>query len=346
MSEITLTAEYDTSFTLVPDAFIDRFLPEANGEYIKVYLYVLKALRCGSSVITSDIADALEKEESDILRALKYWDKKGVIGLQSSGKKVTGICIKKPGPAAGDHKEQVPYLPEEVKNKAFRSSHTLPTDEKPEDKPLPEDVTLLITAAEGYFNRTLTLTDRNIILYMYDDLGLSFELIDYLFCRAVETKKTQLRYVEKVALSLHENDIASVNDAIKYFGEGSDLVHTVMHAFGLQSRRPTTAEQKYISKWSDTFGFDKVLIEEACSRSSLNTNSGNFQYADKILTSWHKAGVGSLDDVKKLDEVHKANTTGTPAKKNKTARSTDFNSFEQRNDNIEELEKKILGGND
>ena len=44
-----------------------------------------------------------------------------------------------------------------------------------------------------------------------------FELIDYLFCRAVETEKTQLRYIEKVAISLHEKEIRTVNEAIRLF---------------------------------------------------------------------------------------------------------------------------------
>ena len=342
MSEITLTSEYSPGFTLIPDAFIDRFMPNANGEYIKVYLFVLKSLRCGCAINTSDMADALEKEEADIVRALKYWQKKGVFDLQINGKEVSHICIKELKPAGT---ESAVSVPEEIRKEAFKSSHTLPEADKQENKPLPEDVTLLITAAEGYFNRTLTMTDKNIILYMYDDLGLSFELIDYLFCRAVETQKTQLRYIEKVALSLHENEIKSVSEAIKLFSESSEVIHTVMRAFGLQSRQPTTAEHKYICKWSETFGFDKELIEEACSRSALNTNSGNFQYADKILTSWNKAGVQSMDDVKKLDEEHKAASSKTSAKKSRTSgKNTDFNSFEQRSGDIDDIEKKLLGG--
>ena len=334
MSQINITSEYDPGFTLVPDTFIEQIMPNANGEYIKVYLYILKALRCGASVDTSDIADALEKEESDILRALKYWGKKGVFELRSDGNTIENICINTPDKKEA---ETVPVLHE-----AFKSSHTLPADEKPSDKVMPEDVSLLITAAEGYFNRTITLSDRNIILYMYDDLGLSFELIDYLFCRAVETGKTQLRYIEKVALSLHENEIRTVSEAMEHFKENSDVIRTVMRAFGLQSRNPTTAEQKYITKWSDTFGFDKELIEEACSRSALNTNSGNFQYADKILSSWHKAGVGEKADVERLDAEHKAASAKAPKKKSSGTGSSGFNDFEQRNPDIDDLEKKLL----
>ena len=339
MAQITVTTAYPTGFTLVPDAFIDRFLSGSNGEYIKVYLYMLKALRCGDAVDTSVLADALEKEEADIVRALKYWEKKGVFELQTDGKTVTRICIKRLEETVAQTAEEViPEIGKELREKAFKSSHTLPTGQKGTE--VPEDVTLLITAAEGYFNRTMTVTDQNIILYMYDDLGLSFELIDYLFCRAVETKKTRLQYIEKVAVTLHENEIRTVNEAKKMFQENSDIVHVVMHAFGLQSRQPTTAEHKFIAKWSDTFGFDKELIEEACTRSALNTNSGNFQYADKILASWHTAGVRSKEDVERLDEAHKAAAVRKPAKSG--SKATNFHDFEQRGEDIDALEKKLI----
>lgn len=319
---------------------------------------------------TSEIADALEKEEADIVRALKYWEKKGVFELQINDKVISHICIKKLeggdvcdpvckervassvdtqsrslSEATAERKDGVmPEISGDLKKTAFKSSHTLPGRQEARD--IPEDVTLLITAAEGYFNRTLTLNDKNIIMYMYDDLGLSFELIDYLFCRAVETKKTQLRYIEKVAISLHENEIRTVNEAIRLFQNNSDIVHVVMHAFGLQSRQPTTAEQKFIVKWSDTFGFDKGLIEEACSRSALNTNSGNFQYADKILTCWHEAGVRSMADVEKLDEAHKAAAANKPVRKKTEAKQSNFHDFDQRGGNLDELEKKLVGNED
>ena len=355
MSKINLTSEYTPGFTLVPDAFIEQYMPHANGEYIKVYLYMLKALRCGCAVDTSDIADALEKEEADIVRALKYWDKKGVFELRMNDKTISHICIKELGKAEtasapvqalkSSHalpSDEKPGRQGAIEENAFRSSYKLPAKEKNEPDELPEDVVLLITAAEGYFNRTVTMSDRNIILYMYDELGLSFELIDYLFCRAVETGKTQLRYIEKIAISLHENEISTVSEAMKLFKSNSDVIHTVMHAFGLQSRNPTTAEQKYITKWSDTFGFDKELIEEACSRSALNTNSGNFQYADKILSSWHKAGVNSREDVERLDAEHKASSAKTPSKKPSGSKPSAFNNFEQREGDISEFEKKLL----
>ena len=68
--------------TLVADEFIDRYMPEANGEYVKVYLYIL---RHGDRQVTVvELADALNCTESDIRRALAYWERLGVLTAETA----------------------------------------------------------------------------------------------------------------------------------------------------------------------------------------------------------------------------------------------------------------------
>ncbi len=63
--------------TQVANEFIDRYMPEANGEYVKVYLYLLR--HEGRQVTVLELADALDRTESDIRRALAYWERLGVL---------------------------------------------------------------------------------------------------------------------------------------------------------------------------------------------------------------------------------------------------------------------------
>ena len=51
--------------------FIDKYMPEANGEYVKVYLLLLRHLNDPSvSLDISKIADILDYTEKDVIRAL------------------------------------------------------------------------------------------------------------------------------------------------------------------------------------------------------------------------------------------------------------------------------------
>ena len=55
-------------------------MPEANGEYVKVYLLLLRLLNDTKTPLTvSGIADILDDTEKDVIRALNYWKKKGLL---------------------------------------------------------------------------------------------------------------------------------------------------------------------------------------------------------------------------------------------------------------------------
>ena len=55
---------------MVANEFIDRYMAVANGEYVKVYLYLLR--HDGREITVGEIADALNHTESDVKRAIAY----------------------------------------------------------------------------------------------------------------------------------------------------------------------------------------------------------------------------------------------------------------------------------
>ena len=71
--------------TAVADEFIDQYMAAANGEYVKVYLYLLR--HQSEPVSVDAIADALNHTESDVRRALAYWEKAGVFSHRTAGKR-------------------------------------------------------------------------------------------------------------------------------------------------------------------------------------------------------------------------------------------------------------------
>ena len=76
MINIQLHNDCPATDTIVPNQFIDRFMPSANGEFVKVYLYLLRCIHSHASNCTiSEIADKFNNTEMDIQRALRYWQK-------------------------------------------------------------------------------------------------------------------------------------------------------------------------------------------------------------------------------------------------------------------------------
>lgn len=88
------------STTCVSNVFIDNFMKDANGEFIKVYLYLLRAMSSGMHLSISDVADALDHTQRDIARALNYWERKGLLELTyDEAGELDGLCFIDPATA-------------------------------------------------------------------------------------------------------------------------------------------------------------------------------------------------------------------------------------------------------
>ena len=93
MKTLTLKNKFQTNATLLPNDFIDNYMIDANGEFVKVYLFLMRHLDDPFSSLTlTTIADCLNNTEKDILRAFRYWESAGLLALErDSDGRVTGL---------------------------------------------------------------------------------------------------------------------------------------------------------------------------------------------------------------------------------------------------------------
>ena len=92
--EIRLRRRKELEATPVSNVFIDKYMTDANGEYVKVYLYLLRCINADlSNLSISDIADHFDDTEKDVKRALHYWEKMKLLHLEYSGRKLTSIDL-------------------------------------------------------------------------------------------------------------------------------------------------------------------------------------------------------------------------------------------------------------
>ena len=68
MKRLKLKNRFQANATILPNEFIDHYMVSANGEFVKVYLLLLRYLNEPGSVLTvSMIADCLNNTENDVL---------------------------------------------------------------------------------------------------------------------------------------------------------------------------------------------------------------------------------------------------------------------------------------
>ncbi|MGN1319293.1 MAG: DnaD domain protein, partial [Lachnospirales bacterium] len=183
-------------FTFIHNWFIDSFMSE-NPMYSMVYIYAVRLVSEGRECSNKIIADKLDIFESDVVKAWKYWHKKGVITIKDNE-----IIFKD---SLKEEKEAI-LEQKPVKDKYYNPSDIEKISEG--DKNFDE----LIETIEKLVGRTLSHNNINIVANMYDKMGLPFEVI-VLLVQYYGGKS--LSYIEKVAISWCEKGINTMELAEK-----------------------------------------------------------------------------------------------------------------------------------
>jgi DnaD/phage-associated family protein len=306
-------------------------------------------------VTISSIADRLENTEKDIIRALTYWEKLNLLTLaRNTQKEITSISLVDLNNAQCDNKANSSDLDTELDEiavsihtetkPAIRQSYSA---EKIAQLTSNDEIKWAMHIVEIYLDRPLKPMDLQLILYLYEELHFSAELIMYLFEYCVSKGKKNTSYIEAVALTWAEEGIDTEAKAKEATTAYNDHFIAVNKAFGL-NRAPGQIERQYITKWVEVFGFSDAIITEACNRTILRTQRPDFKYADKILETWFKKDVKSNTDIVKLDEEFtKGNKTADTNKVTSITKpaTNRFNQFPQRTytaKDYEELERKLI----
>ncbi len=354
MSRFTIYHDNYTDATSVSNLFIDEYMKDANDAQLKIYLYLLRMMSAHMATSVSDIADKFNHTEKDVMRALKYWEKHRLLSLEyDENKLLTGIRLLDVGKkTSADIVPLAPVVPIPPKTAAGKPTvkeasaeviNTETTYEKPSytldelrEFKNNEETAEILFVAEQYLGKALSASEIKTILFFSDKLGFSSDLIDYLIQYCVEKGKKDFRYIEKVAISWAQEGISTPAEAAKAARKYDKIVYDVMKALG-KSSAPTRAEADYANKWVREYGFTSDIIMEACERTVLATDKHRFEYADSILTSWHKGGVHHKADIKLMDEAH---ARRRPAPKNTAAGQ--FNQFMHTDYDFDALEREIL----
>ena len=90
-----VTSPSDNGVTLIDNSFIDHYMADANGEFVKIYLYLVRCACPGRDVSIPGIADFFEQTEGDVRRALNYWKTQGLVDLvQDASGQISQIVMR------------------------------------------------------------------------------------------------------------------------------------------------------------------------------------------------------------------------------------------------------------
>lgn len=359
MKELKLTKYVQTNATVLDNEFIDHYMVRANGAYVKVYLLLLRHMNQSSGYLSvSELADLLECTEKDILRALRYWKSEGLLDYLDDTPDDPSPKSTAPSPAAssGLHDVQSGYMTSSIPADSVSDSAALASTtniQQYRSRKERAEFKELLFVAEQYLGKTLSATDIDQITYFYDTLNMSAELIEYLIEYCVENGHKSMHYINKVALSWHEENITTVNLAKTSSFLYNKNCYCVLNAYGIKGRGPAASEIAYIRKWSEEYGFALEVILEACDRTMNSIHQPSFDYTDSILKRWKDKNVRQLKDIDAVDadyrkekerakELAKERKRQQQTQKPVNSQNNKFNNFDGRSYDMNDLERRLV----
>ncbi|WP_138304786.1 DnaD domain protein [Agathobacter rectalis] len=272
MTAINISSDIATSFTTVSDIFIDQYMPKANGEFVKVYLYLLRATGSGAGIATiSEIADHFSNTEADIIRALNYWASEGILQVQTGADdQIIGInlcSLSVSGMQAAQSNIQSAVADNAAQNNLQNS--------------------VVNNAAQNILqNSVVNNAAQNIStanIRMQDSV--------------VEKLKSQT--TDKSASSQKEYTL----DEIKEFRKNPDISELFFIIETYLKHTLSSTDTNMVLYWLDELHFSTDLVEylvEYC----ITKGHSSLRYMNKVALGWADAGIKTVDQAKDDAAAH------------------------------------------
>ncbi len=270
--------------TQLDNIFIMEYMPDADGEFIKVYLTAL--MYADREDISNDlIARHLGITEEDVLRAWTYWEKRGIIRKY----------YKNPD-------DRFHYAVEflDLREKLYSGGPSdMGQQEEKLSSKLREDmddkvVRETFEALQDITGRLLEGREpETVVQWLYEE-GVEAGFICFAYRYCVEKRhNNRFSYIATVIREWIGEGVKTQKQAEKLLAETDQRYsqyRRVMRALGFH-RNPTENEQSKIDSWFDEMGFGLEKILEACAKTSGISNP-NINYVHSILSAWHSGTSG------------------------------------------------------
>lgn len=272
MTAINISSDIATSFTTVSDIFIDQYMPKANGEFVKVYLYLLRATGSGAGIATiSEIADHFSNTEADIIRALNYWASEGILQVQTGADgQIIGInlcSLSVSGMQAAQSNIQSAVADNAAQN----------------------------NLQNGVVNNA---TQNNLQNSVVNNAAQNISTVNTRMHDSV-VEKLKSQTTDKAASSQKEYTL----DEIKEFRKNPDISELFFIIETYLKHTLSSTDTNMVLYWLDELHFSTDLVEylvEYC----ITKGHSSLRYMNKVALGWADAGIKTVDQAKDDAAAH------------------------------------------
>ncbi len=184
---------------------------------------------------------------------------------------------------------------------------------------------MLVPQTEEKLGKKLKTADLQILAGLYDDVGLSADvlylLVSHCVARAEKRyglgRRPTLRQIEKEGYywaRLGLFDQKSAADYLKSCAQRDEQIRDYMRVLGLGSRPVVDSEERYIRSWMDK-GFTAEAVALAYDKTVFYKKELNWRYLNGILRRWDENGWHTAEEVRRGEEKASKSANKTAAEK-------------------------------
>ncbi len=262
-----------------------KYLGNAKKSELKLIMYLFS--KGADFTVENAAADLCETPEA-INQALAFWRGAGVIAENGEDK-----------------------APEKMPEKTQTASSASPTDksystlEVAEARNNDAEFRHLAEYTEKTTGELMNASKLASLLYLYDNLGMQCDVIMGIVAHCVSAGKNKIRYIVKTAEGIHNDGVVTYKELESYLAEKkkyAEYESMVKRVIGAGDRAFTANEQKIVKMWETDFKADEALVAFAYERTIALISKPSLPYMSKILENWHKNGIKTADEARRLAE--------------------------------------------
>ena len=296
------------SSTNLPDIFFTEYLPEANGDYIKLYLYIIFLSKYDKDIKLNDLSKKLSLPLKVIQEGLKYWEEANVLT-----KKNTGFILNN--------------LQEIELHSLYKPKASLSAKQIQKSTESQKRAKTIEYINNRFFSGLMPTSWYPDIDLWFTKFSFEDEVMIALFQYCFDKSALHKNYVQTVADSWAKNSIKTYNDLDLYYEKQESLnkiAHAISKKLGIY-RQLTQYELAYIEKWTIDYSYTFDIIEIALKRTTSKSNP-SFDYLDKLISDWHERGFTTVEQIQNfIVDMKKKNQDIRQLKK-----ETNYQQYEQR----------------
>lgn len=296
------------SSTSLPDIFFTEYLSYADGNYIKIYLYIIFLAKYCKDIKVNDLAKKLQLPLKTIQDGLKFWEEQHVITKKNTG-----------------------YILNNLQEMELHKLYNPKVTSSPEE--------LEKSAKNQYRSKAIENINNEFFQGImspswYSDIDLWFkkykfdeEVMIALFRYCFNRSALHRNYIQTVAEAWAQNNIKTFND-LELYSEKQEKLKSLEGIISKKlnlNRQLSQYEEGYVSKWNIDFGFNFDIIELALKKTTSKSNI-SFDYLDKILTDWHDRNLKTTSEINSYLIQNKSKNQNIK----KLEKQTGYTNYEQR----------------